>query len=973
MKKFISMVMAAAMVVSLVPATAFAASSYDLKATASIVNAWEKDDTFNGVVDGLTVPELKLKVTEAKYQQTSDTIPTAEFEMTLDNADFAAGLSTADVTVKDSDGAILNGAANAANGTAQSWDYTAVDMTNTAAVKDMLISIYYDGVVPTGLKEVPIAWLNTNQAVKGGFAATAAQLTTTYGITAPTDTPASLLNAAIDAYLTSIGSADDHTDYTFVANSPMYGENVYVANPGADQVYFTKAAVEAYAANAMPPMPLEVTDAMKAAWATTALATMTGSGNYASRRLAVESHNPAQNGGVPATNRKVQVVSVVRDADDHNVVTVTIKGYFVAGDTIAVDLKSAMDKYNVGKVATVAVTDGDFNVDAEELTYVSVLDKGIKASLAKIAEVAEEETTNLERDLKIETTVGYFAQNQVIELKLSNGFEWTNALVNGGNYNIVRDADNEDTAIITVTAANQDKITVAKASVEIDAVSAKVGDVAKITVKAKDNVTDAFKATADAVEAVKVVGDTVTMSVDEDEDLPVIYSGVNVNNDGITDDSDHVSLKVTLKESVKEALDEKKAFTLTLPEGVYATDVNVTTADDVQQGDNTPFTMVELEDAFKAAYKKGEQETFEFARKTFGDSAKPFEIEFEMTLIAEPGFEGDVTLTLAGDGFEDEQEVKIAKFVAPFTVEAAQNDLIIDYRNTEVPTDIVIKEAEAGLWSAAAADAMEFIFDIDRMEFEKDATITVDKDSDMEVKALKGYDLGFKVTEESDDEAAVITISDISLYMGRSLAAGAYDLDLWTNAGQWMLTTDKLFTTDKGEKGVGNYYVADFIDADYDNGAFDAQYYTVKEGFVNIVTAGRDQDDASFTKKVVVPVGETKMYSGEKEIALDVPAYINADGYTMLPVRAVAVALGVSNEAVQWDPATKTVIIMYGNRVITMTAGQKVIYATGTAIPARSAVEIKDGRAFLGLRDLATALGVTTVNYDAATKTATLN
>lgn len=28
------------------------------------------------------------------------------------------------------------------------------------------------------------------------------------------------------------------------------------------------------------------------------------------------------------------------------------------------------------------------------------------------------------------------------------------------------------------------------------------------------------------------------MSVDEDEDLPVIYSGVNTDNYGITDDSD---------------------------------------------------------------------------------------------------------------------------------------------------------------------------------------------------------------------------------------------------------------------------------------------------------------------------------------------------------------------------------------------------------------------------------------------------
>ena len=151
-------------------------------------------------------------------------------------------------------------------------------------------------------------------------------------------------------------------------------------------------------------------------------------------------------------------------------------------------------------------------------------------------------------------------------------------------------------------------------------------------------------------------------------------------------------------------------------------------------------------------------------------------------------------------------------------------------------------------------------------------------------------------------------------------------------------------------------------------------YSTVaKEAFINVVTAGRDQDDNSFTTEVVVPVGETTIYAGDKAITLDVPAYINANGYTMLPVRAVATALGINNDAVQWDQATKTVIIMYGQRIITMTAGQSVVYVSGTAIPAKSAVEIVDGRAFLGLRDLATTLGVTDVNYDDATKTATLN
>jgi len=244
--------------------------------------------------------------------------------------------------------------------------------------------------------------------------------------------------------------------------------------------------------------------------------------------------------------------------------------------------------------------------------------------------------------------------------------------------------------------------------------------------------------------------------------------------------------------------------------------------------------------------------------------------------------------------------------------------------------------------------------------------------------------IAFGVDEESDDEVAVVTISGIELFMQRNIPAGAYDLEMTNNTAVQRYNAQPLFapdcqTTDlacsctpstaaatQGECTVVTHdecFVADV--ADYST--------VVKEGWINVVTAGRDQDDASFTTKIVVPVGETTMYAGEKAITLDVPAYINANGYTMLPVRAVATALGINNDAVQWDQATKTVIIMYGQRIITMTAGSSVVYVSGTAIPAKSAVEIVDGRAFLGLRDLATTLGVAKIAWDPATNVATLN
>lgn len=84
----------------------------------------------------------------------------------------------------------------------------------------------------------------------------------------------------------------------------------------------------------------------------------------------------------------------------------------------------------------------------------------------------------------------------------------------------------------------------------------------------------------------------------------------------------------------------------------------------------------------------------------------------------------------------------------------------------------------------------------------------------------------------------------------------------------------------------------------------------------------------------------------------------------MLPVRAISTSLGIDNNNVLWDQATKTVAILYGDRIISMTAGASVMYVNGSSIPTSSSVESVYDRTFLPMRDLATALGVTDLTWD---------
>lgn len=648
------------------------------------------------------------------------------------------------------------------------------------------------------------------------------------------------------------------------------------------------------------------------------------------------------------------------DVYDTDNLSFVLTGQMERGWVLSYNLTSKLTKTSKNTQATVTVDSCDIILtNGDDLVYASIESKGIDASVKKLKDVAVEEVVTIE-DLKIEPSVGANMEAVVdegdeITLKLNSGFEFANnnkITIKADGTTITPEVEYEDDEIVITVdgdiSADVDTLTIS--GIKVEATSAKEGATATIKVSASGN--DSV-----SVEVATVVDYAVSMSVDEDEGVPVIYSGVDVDNTGITDDSDHESLEVSIDETFAGAWDNSKKFILSLPEGVYAADVDV-----VVDGID-----LDRED-FIDAYDNGEYEYFEFDKRIFEENDSdndPYEMDVTFTLVADPDFEGDVVLTLSGDAME-EQEVTIAKFVKPYTVSAQQNDLTIDYRNTEIPTDVVITEAEAGLWEKGT----EFALTLDKIDFDDDASVTADDKSGMEIKDVKTKDgeIRFTVDSESDDEPATLTVSDLTLYMDRNLPAGAYDLNMYALDMLGVDSAEKAEDFDGSDyKAADKGYLTQTLLADEDTTVFvgdesDDIDYTAKTGFVNIVTAG--SDTTGFTTKLTVPIGENYLIAGETKVELDAPAYINAEGYTMLPVRAISTSLGIDNNNVLWDQATKTVTILYGDRIISMTAGASVMYVNGSSIPTSSSVEIVNDRTFLPMRDLATALGVTDLTWD---------
>lgn len=312
--------------------------------------------------------------------------------------------------------------------------------------------------------------------------------------------------------------------------------------------------------------------------------------------------------------------------------------------------------------------------------------------------------------------------------------------------------------------------------------------------------------------------------------------------------------------------------------------------------------------------------------------------------------------------------ISIIFMAGSFSFNAFASDALIDSGNSDAD-NIVITESEAGMFE----EGSKIILALEKIEFEDDISYDVingdieieaeitDKDGLEKLEGINTDDLNkypddcsyivITLTDEST-EASTIEISGLKLYLDRTLPNGGYSLmGVYSSNGIWENSS-----SDKSEYEK--------------NGVFKYEPITIEGNYVNVITSGRNVDDSTVTKKITMTVGENKLNSGENEILLDSPAYINGEGYTMLPVRAIAEALDAT---VNWDENTKTVSILRGQRIMSIEVGSDEMYINGTKVPMNTKAAIKDERIFVPVRDIANALSISNIEWNEETKTITLN
>ncbi len=616
-----------------------------------------------------------------------------------------------------------------------------------------------------------------------------------------------------------------------------------------------------------------------------------------------------------------------------------IEAYAVeTGDVIA-EFSSNVTQFKKASEVIATAYAGDVTIETE----------GVKTFVED-----ESVTTKEIKAITINGLVNGAVKDNKITLKLKGNWEYASSTYDGSDVKVSllndedakvkvnTDESSKDTLVLDLSNVSSEQLTKMTISgIKLKATkSCNAGDVAKITVSSKD-----FDSVT--LEVAKMVAEAVTYTV-EDKTLPTIWAGKNYAKD-----MEKNTLELAIEENTGDILNTSRKATFTFPEGIEVV--------------NALFDGVEKtgSDGYKFKYQiDGNVVTIWNYGKKAESSATDMKVKF--ILNAAPTFSGDVKVKLGGEF--DDVELKLATVKAPYTVEAKTSEVLIDYRYVPV-NEIVITEAEEGI----LADDDEIFLQVEKMDFEDAGTYEVTSgDIEVDVAIEDGVNdrAQLKVTvKDESTEASTITISGLELYLDRTLPVGGYALKNIMNENGKSNILWENSTTKKGSSDENAYdYVPD--EDTKSNGLFKYSAVTVNDSYVDVITAARDQDDSTTTRKIVITIGATTMAVGTDTVTLDTPAYINAENYTELPLRAVSEAFGAT---VGWDDASRTVTIMMGQRIVSMTIGSKTMYINGTPVAMNTAPEITNDRTFVPVRDLANALGITKIDWNEASATVTLN
>lgn len=373
----------------------------------------------------------------------------------------------------------------------------------------------------------------------------------------------------------------------------------------------------------------------------------------------------------------------------------------------------------------------------------------------------------------------------------------------------------------------------------------------------------------------------------------------------------------------------------------------------------------------------GDDNAIDFKMPEASSTTAKREMKIKFYVSIEADKSGDITAALSGRaGLEG--EIVLGKAVTPVTVETTKSEVRTGVKG-QAAADIIITENAK---EAFAKDGQVRVWLPSSVEFGStpkvevvEGNVEIDQDSVRKSGSL----LTFTIDSEST-KASKIKISGVTLDLDRTVAEGNFNVKV---GGSALIMNDE----DSGKDGLAFGLGKD----DADKISIGKKEYTVndtgskinlasgidvgefdKDNVANIVygTVVTPAEGNVSAQTVTLTIGSDTMKVGDKEVAIDAAPYIEASTGRTY-LPLRAIANAVGASSVEWDNASRTATVIKGGLVAQMTIGQNAYVLNGAKVGMDGKAQINKERTFLPVRALGNALGAT-VEWDAATQTVTI-
>lgn len=465
-------------------------------------------------------------------------------------------------------------------------------------------------------------------------------------------------------------------------------------------------------------------------------------------------------------------------------------------------------------------------------------------------------------------------------------------------------------------------------------------------------------------------------------DVPTLLAGRLTD-----DDKDVETVEVLLKEKVPGSWLPGRGVDVEFPSWVKVLGVDVTDSK-YPSADSTIADLFNTDiegDSNEISFDLPDESKLGDAK----DNKREFKVKFYVSTKAD--VEGDVTVKISGRAGIEVPETVIAKVVAPVKVETEKVDVRTGIKKQPLK-DIVVTEAVKG----ALLDDKTVQLKLSDGEFtDEKPTITV-KDGNVKIKSDsvsidKGV-LTFDIDGEST-RASQIVISGLSLDLDRAVPEGEVSVEVGGDAivQNQSFDDDLAFVYANGKSKESDVTEVKFGDKKFVNrttkdaespkdeantvydlsGKVDAGEFD--RDYVTkatVATVTTPAEGNVSAEKVTLTIGSSTMKVGDKEVAIDAAPYIEASTGRTY-LPLRAIANAIGANSVEWDNASRTATVIKGGLVAQMTIGQNSYVLNGAKVGMDGKAQIASERTFLPIRALGNALGAT-VEWDAATQTVTI-